>query len=337
MRPPDDLTVAVTGATGTAGRGLLPLLEADPAVGRVVAVARREWAPVPAGFSKVEYRRADVRDRQALQAAFREADVVVHLAFSLYGVRQGDAELREVNVGGTLNALEAAAAGGARRFVYTSSAAVYGFGRDRPATVDEEAPVDPEPRHFYSRHKAEAERLLMQRLQEIPAMEWVFLRPCAIVGPHALGAAAHFVPRRLRSSVASLAAILGAAGLRPPVPAPPVPLQFVHESDVGQALHRAVSRDVPSGIYNLAGDGIVDGAEVPRIAGFRRLPVPRAAVRAAVELGARSPYPLPAVGWLQLLTRQLVLDTTRARRELGWEPEFTSRDALAATRPAPAA
>jgi uncharacterized protein YbjT (DUF2867 family) len=65
------LTVAVTGPTGTFGSGLMPLLQADERVARVVGIARRPFDPNEHGWTKMTYRRGDVRDPGALEEAFR--------------------------------------------------------------------------------------------------------------------------------------------------------------------------------------------------------------------------------------------------------------------------
>ena len=65
-----DLTVAVTGPTGTFGFGLMPLLQADPRIAHVVGIARRPFDPAEHGWNKMEYRRGDVRDPAALEEAF---------------------------------------------------------------------------------------------------------------------------------------------------------------------------------------------------------------------------------------------------------------------------
>lgn len=326
------LTIAVTGVTGTIGRGLLPFLEEDPSVARVIGIGAKPWRPADDGFAKVEYRRADVRDRYALRDAIDDADVLVHLAFSLYGVRQSGDELAAINVQGSLNALDAAVAVGAKRFVYTSSAAVYEFGSSRRTRVDEDAPVERETRHFYSRHKAEVEDALLARLGKLPAMGWVFFRPCAVVGPDAVGAGGHSIPGAARDLVAAAMTVASAAGLRAFVPGPPVPLQFVHGRDVGQAIHRAIGSDRSGVVYNLGGDGMVEPHEVPELLGLRRLPIPTAITRGAFKVAARFPYLIPAAGWVRLGTQPLELDASRAKRELGWAPEFSSREALQATR-----
>ena len=153
------LTVAVTGPTGTFGFGLIPLLQADDRVARIVGIARRPFDPAAHGWTKLEYRRGDVRDPEALREAFAGADVVVHLAFLITGTAPAEV-IRAVNVDGTLNAFRAAAVVGAQRFVYASSVAAYGFHPDNPVGMTEEWPVRPAARLFYAQEKAELERLL---------------------------------------------------------------------------------------------------------------------------------------------------------------------------------
>ncbi len=135
-----ELTVAVTGPTGTFGFGLLPLLQADDRVARIVGIARRPFDPAGFGWTKLEYRSGDVRDPAALLDAFAGADVVVHLAFLITGAASAEV-IRAVNVDGTLNAFRAAAEAGARRFVYASSVAAYGFHPDNPVGMTEDWPV----------------------------------------------------------------------------------------------------------------------------------------------------------------------------------------------------
>ena len=95
-----ELTVAVTGPTGTFGFGLIPLLQAEDRVARIVGIARRPFDPAAYGWTKLEYRRGDVRDEAALLDAFAGADVVVHLAFLVTGGASAET-IRAVNIGGT--------------------------------------------------------------------------------------------------------------------------------------------------------------------------------------------------------------------------------------------
>jgi nucleoside-diphosphate-sugar epimerase len=86
---------------------------------RVIGIARRPFDPAELGWTKLAYRRGDVRDAEALGAAFEGADVVVHLAILILG--GSAATTRAINGEGTLNTFRAAAAAGAERFVYASS------------------------------------------------------------------------------------------------------------------------------------------------------------------------------------------------------------------------
>ena len=181
------LTVAVTGPTGTFGFGLMPLLEADDRIGTVVGVARRPFDPAAHQWTKMSYRRGDVRDRDALAEAFEGADVVVHLAFMITGSASREA-IRAINVDGTLNAFRAAADAGAKRFVYASSVAAYGFHSDNPTPMTEEWPVRPADRRFYAQEKAELERLIADEASAHPELALYLLRPPIVVGPHTLGA-----------------------------------------------------------------------------------------------------------------------------------------------------
>jgi len=59
----------------------------------------------------------------------------VQLAFTITGSTASRETIRAIKVDGTLNAFRAAAAAGAKRFVYASSVAAYGFHRDNPKLI----------------------------------------------------------------------------------------------------------------------------------------------------------------------------------------------------------
>ena len=321
------LTVAVTGPTGTFGFGLLPLLEAEARVARIVGIARRPFDPSQHGWSKLEYRRGDVRDPDALRDAFADADVVVHLAFMITGTASRQT-IRAINVDGTLSAFAAAAATGARRFVYASSVAAYGFHPDNPIGMDEEWPVRPAERLFYAQEKAELERLLLEQAQANPDVGLYLLRPPVVLGPHAVGAK-DALPAPLAAAAGRALALAGR--LRMPVPAPDLPMQFVHEDDVGQALLGCVVADGPPGAYNIAGDGVVTAADVLRELGLAPLPVPGALAQGAARAAMLIPrvaFIPPATEWIEAISHPAIMDTAKAKRELGWRPRYTGLEAL---------
>jgi nucleoside-diphosphate-sugar epimerase len=328
------LTVAVTGPTGTFGFGLIPLLQDDPRIARVVGIARRPFDPAEHGWSKMEYRQGDVRDPEALQNAFEGTDVVVHLAFMITGAASRET-IRNINVQGTLNAFEAAAAAGARRFVYASSVAAYGFHPDNPIGMTEDWPTRPATRLFYAQEKAELERLLREQADAHPDVALYLLRPPIVLGPHAVGAK-NALPEPLGGLVLGALEFASRLPLPIPVPTPDLPMQFIHEDDVGQALLKCVAGDGPPGAYNIAGDGIVTAADVVRELGFTPITVPAAIAQGAARAAASVPLPSfvpPAAEWVEAASHPAIMDTTKAKRELGWQPQHTGLEALRETLP----
>jgi nucleoside-diphosphate-sugar epimerase len=317
------LTVAVTGPTGTFGFGLMPFLQADERVARIIGIARRPFDPSEQGWTKMEYRRGDVRDEAVLKEAFTGADVVVHLAFLVVGGSSD--QTRAINVEGTLNVFRAAAAAGVKRFVYASSVAAYGFHRDNPIGMTEDWPTRPAERLFYSKEKAELEQLLHDEAAAHPELALYLLRPHIVVGPHTVGG------KQLPGLPSALTRRLNGRLPRVPVPVPVVvpdlPLQLVHEDDVGQALLLCVVGSGPPGAYNIAGDGVLSAVDVAREIGLRPIRVPAGPMRAVARALTRLPLPGSA-GWVEVATHPAIMDTTRAKTELGWKPRYTGIEAL---------
>jgi nucleoside-diphosphate-sugar epimerase len=320
------LTVAVTGPTGTFGSGLIPLLEDDDRISTIIGIARRPFDPAERGWSKMTYRQGDVRDPEAMEQAFRDADVVVHLAFMITG-NASRQTTREINVDGTLNVFRAAAAGGARRFVYASSLAAYGFHPDNPDLISEDWPVRPASRLFYAQEKAELEHLLEAESATAPDLDLYLLRPPVVLGPNAVGAK-DVLPGPLAPLGRRLFGRPRRLPLPIPLPVPDHPMQFVHEEDVGRALQLCIVGAGPPGAYNIAGDGVVTVVDVAREFGALPVPLPAAPMQAAARALSRLPFLPPSAEWIEAAGRPAIMDTTRAREQLGWRPRFTSLEAL---------
>ena len=327
--PDQGLRVAVTGPTRTFGFGLVPLLQADERVGQVAGIARRPFDPSAHGWSKMQYRQGDVRDPEALQGAFEGADVVVHLAFMITGTASRQT-IRAINVEGTLNAFAAAAATGVQRFVYASSVAAYGFHPDNPVGMTEDWPVRPAERLFYAQEKAELERLLLEQAQDNPAVALYLLRPPIVLGPHAVGAK-DVLPGPVAAAAQRMLRLAQQIRVPVPVPAPDLPIQFIHEDDVGQALLECVVAEGPPGAYNIAGDGVLTFADMLRELGLTPLPVPAGLAQGAARAAAMIPHVAfvpPATEWIEAMSHPAIMDTSKAKRELGWRPQYTGLDAL---------
>lgn len=321
------LTVAVTGATGEVGRPFVAALEAEPTVGRVVALGRRPFDPAEEGWSKVEYRRGDVLDRGAVAALLDGADVVVHLAFVIVA-DQGRS--REVNLVGSRNVFEAAVTAGARRLVYTSSVAAYGFHADAPELLDEGMRPRGTERHPYSAQKAEVEGVLEEVLAESGTETYVF-RPCVVAGPRALAMLDAIPLRRLAERLPALGLLGRIPGAKPVLPDPGVAFQLVHHDDVAAALTAAVKGEAPAGVYNLAAPGRMTVSDVAHGLGWHAVPVPSAVVGATAAAVARLSFLPPEAAWIEAVRRPVLMDAGRARRELGWQPRCDAAETLRQT------
>jgi len=328
----DGLTVAVTGPTGTFGFGLIPLLVADERISHIVGIARHKFDPAEHGWTKMTYRQGDVRDAAPLEEAFRGADVVVHLAFSVIGTTSLE-KARGVNIDGTINAFRAAADVGARRFVYASSVAAYGFFPANPIGMTEDWPTRPASRLFYAQEKAQLEALLHKEAAAGPRPELYVLRPSIVLGPHTLGAKDVW-PSLLAPLARGAVGALERLPVRIPVFVPALPMQFIHEDDVGQAFLLCIVGAGPAGAYNIAGEGTVTACDVAKELGLTPLPFPLGIaqhVARAFSLLPAPPHVPPLAEWVEAASQPVIVDTTKAKRELGWQPRYSGLEALKAT------
>jgi UDP-glucose 4-epimerase len=308
------MRIVVTGATGNVGTSVVRALAADPAVEEIVGVARRvpRWSP-----PRTRWERTDVVT-SPLEPVFAGADAVIHLAWLIQPSRD-EATLRAVNVDGSRRVFEAAARAGVPRLVHASSIGVYSPGpSDR--RVDESWPRDGVRTSFYARHKAEAERLLDAFEGELRVVR---LRP-ALIFKREAGAEV----RRLFTGP-----LLPSPLVRPElIPVLPLPaglvLQAVHSLDVGEAYRLAATAPDASGAYNVAAEPVLDASELGRLLGARPVAVPPRLVRAAAAASWRARLQPTPPGWLDMGLGVPLLDSRRAREQLGWTPRSDAGQAL---------
>lgn len=168
--------IFVTGGTGFLGHHLISRL---CRAGYPIRVLTRtpERYPWLATYPHLEVIRGDLRTGEGLDAV-HGCDLVIHAA-GLFSMWEQAGDFEEVNVQGTNNLLQAAAAANVMRFVYVSTLAV--LGNPQSGTIiDEQYP--PRPADAYQASKLLAE----QRVQQFCAtsgIESIVLRPGAFYGP----------------------------------------------------------------------------------------------------------------------------------------------------------
>ncbi|MGI5499150.1 NAD-dependent epimerase/dehydratase family protein [Lentzea sp. CA-135723] len=311
--------VVVTGATGNVGTALLRRLAEVPEI-EVHGISRRPpenappyrgvpWTPVELGRPGAE---------EVLKTTFANADAVVHLAWLIQPSRD-ERLMYRTNVAGSAQVFEAAVAAGVPHLVHMSSVGAYSPG-SKERRVDESWRVGGVPTSFYSRHKAAVENMLTKFESELLVSR---VRPGLILQSDAGAEIREYflgslVPRFL---------------FRHRVPVLPLPremvMQFVHADDVADGLARVLERR-PRGAVNLVADPVVTPDVLADVLGGRHVPLPARLLRALATVTWHLRLQPTSPGWVDLALKCPLLDASRARSELGWEPRHDAREALRA-------
>jgi UDP-glucose 4-epimerase len=116
--------------------------------------------------------------------------------------------------------------------------------------------------------------------------------------------------------------------LKPVLPDPGVEFQLVHHDDVATALRAAVLGRGSPGVYNLAGPGTLTMSDLAEVLGWYSVPLPEVAMKTAAELVADVPFMPAQAQWIEAVRRPVLMDTSKARRELRWRPRHDARATL---------
>ncbi|MGN6217412.1 MAG: NAD-dependent epimerase/dehydratase family protein [Solirubrobacterales bacterium] len=310
------LRVVVTGASGNVGTSVLEALGREPQVREIVGISRR----VPElAMPKVEWVGADILEAP-LASLFDGADAVVHLAWAIQPSRD-EAVTERINVLGSKLVFDAVAAAEVPALVYASSVGAYSPG-PKQRQVDESWPVEGIPTSFYSRHKATVEELLDQFEARTPETRVVRLRPGLIFKAEAASEI-----RRLFAGP-FLPGFLVRKQLVPLIPrVPRLRFQAVHSRDVGEAYRLAVVGEA-AGAFNVAAEPEIGVEELCQLFGARSFPLPAGTLRAAAAASWKLRLQPSPPGWIDLALGVPMMDSSRARGELGWKPSVTSLEAL---------
>ncbi|MCK5160617.1 MAG: NAD(P)-dependent oxidoreductase [Candidatus Aureabacteria bacterium] len=120
----------------------------------------------------------DICDREAVMGVMKDIDLVINLAAKHHDFGISEKEYFEVNEGGTKNLLECAAQFDIKKFVFYSSAAVYGSHKTSP--TEETIPNFPSP---YGRSKLAGEKALANWAKEDSERKALVIRPVVVFGP----------------------------------------------------------------------------------------------------------------------------------------------------------
>lgn len=310
------MRAVVVGATGNLGTSVLRSLADEEKVDSILGLARRTPS---LAMPKVEWASADVTNDD-LVSHFDGADAVILLSWLIQPSHDLN-KLWMTNVEGSSRVMRAVKEAGVPALLYASSVGVYSPG-PKDEAVDESWARGGIPTSYYGRHKAEVERRLDRFEQDAPDVRVVRMRPGLVFKKEAATGVRRLfggplVPGFLaRPSLINF--IPDIQNLRS---------QVVHSYDVGEAFRLALTKDV-EGAFNLAAEPILDAKEIGRILGARTVPVSARAARAVADISWKLHLQPVSAGWLDLSRQVPIMDTKRAREELGWTPQYSAGDAL---------
>lgn len=301
---------AITGAGGYLGSGLIRSLANDREWNRIIGIDITPPAAPPPDF---EFHRRDIRDPE-LGKYLRSKGVssLVHLAFVVNPMHDRE-EMRNINVKGTMNVLEAARTASVEHLVVTSSTTAYGARSDNPEWLTEESPLRGNPGYQYAAEKAEIDSMCQRFAVRNPGITVTVLRPCIVFGPHV----DNFISRMIDLP------------LMPVIDGKNPRMQLVHEDDVTRCLTLALQKK-RGGAYNLVGQGLLRWRELIRNSGRRPVPLPGFFLFRFVDFAWRMRWPRIEAPSpiLAFLMYPWVASGEKASRELDFHPRYSAQETL---------
>jgi predicted dehydrogenase/nucleoside-diphosphate-sugar epimerase len=317
--------VVVTGANGQVGRALVKRLIAEEEFVR--AFVRRLPVAAELNHPQVEIVLGDLGDPEAVDRAMANATAVFHLGAAMTGPW---AAHECATVTGTRNVVEACLKHRVPKLIYLSSLSVIdwaGHPADKPVT--ESAPLEPLPqqRGFYTQAKLAAERIVRAAAGE-RGLPVLVLRPGKIWSESAA-----LLDAAVGLRLGRWLLLIGDGTIR---------LPLVHVSDVVEAIVKATQSPYADGrVYQFVDHRSLTREELAALYTGGREPALRI-VRVPMGLACAL---AKAVEWLARLLRRppplspyrlrsayvaRTFDCTKARTELGWQPQTNSAEALRA-------
>lgn len=307
--------VLVTGACRFLGGYLTARLAVNPSIDRVIAVdAVSPSKDLLRRMGRAEFVRADIRN-PFIAKVIRNGDVdtVVHAAAASYAPRSGGrAMLKELNVMGAMQLFAACQkAPSVRRVVLKSTSEVYGSSPFDPVMFTEDSSSRRPPRDGFARDSVDIEGYARGLGRRRPDIAVTILRLANMIGPAMDSALSRYL----------------AGPVVPTVVGRDARLQLLHEQDALGALERATMAGKP-GSFNVGAAGIIMMSQAIRRSGRLPLPLPTMGVRIVDSLMRATGASEVNRDQLAYMSYGRVMDNTRMRTELGFEPKWTTMEAF---------
>ncbi len=296
-------SVLILGGYGFIGSHLADILVEEGVKVRILDLPDADPWRIEHLKGKVEIMEGDFTSPADMVRALKSMDVAVHLACSTIPATSNIDPVSDIqtNLAGTVNMLKTAVEAGVEKVIYASSGGtVYGPARKLP--IVENHPT--EPVCSYGMHKLAVEKYLAL-CGQLYGLKWVALRASNPYGirqdpSKGLGAASAFA-QAINSG--DTITIWGDGEIT---------RDYIHVIDVARAYAQVIIDTPPSTIYNI---GAGEGTSLIRLVGLLE---EVSGIRARVDYQPSRPVDV----------KENVLDCTRAKNELDWEPTIPLKEGL---------
>jgi len=300
-------TIAITGVNGYAASTLLPLLEADDDIEKIIGIDVRPWR---GGFSKVAFFRDDIRSPDMAEI-LNKADVVCHLSSAGEEVRDRQAA-DDIEINGLKNVLSACEACHITKIIIGGCSAVYGALPPPIPRYSEDTPVFRKGAdNRFTAGALKLEAIVDEFIRRHPDIGVTKLRIAPVVGPHM----DNMLEKTLSMQFSIGCTDKGSS------------LQFIHEDDLGHALVAVIKSDI-SGIYNVAADGAMPLESCFAQAGVKMIPLPGGLSEFLADLGfSLRMFPFGR-DYIRLLNKSICVSNEKLKSATGWQPAYDSEAAF---------
>lgn len=302
--------ILITGNAGALGKALTKELVKDGSY-HIIGVDRRPLNPVPEG---VEHYPLDLRRKSAIEVLRRiKPSSIIHLGVirNPHRHRNRKANAYFFNLESTTQLLRLAESIGIRKFVFLSTANLYGPSSNTSGILTEETPLHGANKTPEFRDLVSLDMMMQSFFWKQPQTETIILRPCHVVGPTLRNAPSRYL------KLDTIPTILGFDPM----------IQLLHETDLINAIILSLKSTV-RGIFNLAGKDIAPLSRIIKTLERPTMPLPETLIRilaASTFLSRKASFPL---GEIDHLKYSCVIDDRRARSELKFNPKKKTKTIL---------
>jgi len=303
--------LALTGINGFLGHSLLERLESSRQFAKIIAIdyKKPKYKLKKAKFYRINLTETLADSKLADLFEKEQVDVVLHCALPVTPMHS-ESLAHELQSIGTMYLLNACAAQRVKKFVLASTTDVYGALATNPNYLSEKHPPRGGQKSRFIRDKIDAETQALRFAERHPETVVTILRPCTILGPKI---------RNFKTTFLQRSVVFTVMGFDPL-------MQFVHEEDVMRAFIEVLKADHP-GIFNVVGEGVLPLSKVLHLTGKLGIPVPSPLLYPVAQLMWYTDiFPAPA-SHIDFLKYLCVADGQKARDEMAFEPDYSSKEA----------